>query len=75
MKYTVSIGNGHCEIEQFLADTLMDIKTHFRKEYPTREEQAQLYVNVRTLRQGGGSSPTYCKPFKLLAFYKLEVSL
>ena len=48
MKYTVSIGNGHCEIEQFLADTLMDIKTHFRKEYPTREEQAQLYVNVRT---------------------------
>ena len=74
MKYTVSIGNGHCEIEQFTANTLMEIKAHFHTEYPTREEQAQLYVNVRTLRCGG-SSPTYCKPFKLLAFYKLEVSL
>lgn len=75
MKYHVSIGNGHCEVEQFFADTLAEIKTHFRREYPFREEQVNLYVNVRRLMQGNTSHLAYCKPFKLLSFYKVEVAL
>ena len=74
-KYHVSIGNGHCEIEQFKSNTIAAIKLHFRTEYPTREERAQLYVNVRLLHDSGCSTPIYCKPLKLLSFYKLELDL
>ena len=72
LKYHVSIGNGHCEIDEFYADTLEDIYGRFRETAPDRVERAQLYCNVRLRNSAGNYSLSHCKPLKLQAFYKVE---
>lgn len=72
-KYHVSIGNGHCEIVQFFCDTVDEARVEFRKTAPYREEAAQLYCNIRKRGITGNYTLSHVKPFKLQAFYKVDV--
>ena len=72
LKYFVSVGTGHCEIDQFYADTLKEVRQRYRDDCPTREERTNTYCNVRTRNAFGNYIMSHCKPIKLQAFYKVE---